>query len=405
MIIKRTCYLSCGGTRERIIMNLVFAYGSLTNRKEIERTLKEDGATKDYVVLGIGKLDKYRLAFTKESDKWKGGVLDVIASKHDYVFGLVLEVSDRALRAIDRREGVSVGAYMRETVSAQLGGEMVEAIVYTVVNKERSGVKASEEYVSKVETGMREEGFPEEYINKYLIGEITEDCKHRALLFLRGEEHAQDLFVLAHMACIDLWDIPILVDSLTKDGYIRKDKSDAVGKYDLSAKYFTVREKRKEIDDMLLKKLKESLIPYESIDCVNADRNHKTMACMKCLTTHKEGETFCRKCSSSLSEIDTPMLDIMFDLNKKGYKTEFCCCGHPEPKFYITYFVVSGSINGIDAPDGFSSEYKDNRTIITSLVVKKGKVKPSTVELEELTKRNLNSLREWVKELPNRLNV
>lgn len=62
-------------------MNLVFAYGSLTNRKEIEKTLKEDGATKDYIVLGIGKLDKYRLAFTKESAKWNGGVLDVIGSE------------------------------------------------------------------------------------------------------------------------------------------------------------------------------------------------------------------------------------------------------------------------------------------------------------------------------------
>jgi len=46
---------------------------------------------------------------------------------------------------------------------------VAEAIVYTVVNKERSGVKASEEYVSKVESGMREEGFPEEYINRYLM--------------------------------------------------------------------------------------------------------------------------------------------------------------------------------------------------------------------------------------------
>ncbi len=327
-------------------MNLVFAYGSLTNRMEIERTLKEDGAEKDYVVLGIGKLEEYKLAFTKESAKWNGGVLDVVTSRqHDYVLGLVIEVSDRALRAIDRREGVSVGAYKRETVGVDLGGELVEAIVYTVVNKEISGVKASTEYVSKVETGMRKEGFLEEYINKYLIGEVTEDCKHRALLYLRSKDHAQGLFELAHAAGIDLWDIPILVDSLTKDGYIRQHKGDA-GKYDLSARYFTVREKRKEIDDMLLKELKKSLIPYESIDCVNSDLNHKTMACMNCLTTHKDGETFCRKCSSALSEIDTPMLDIMFDLNKKGYKTEFCCCGHPTlESFYSAYFVVSGIID------------------------------------------------------------
>ena len=62
-------------------MNIVFAYGSLTNRMEIEKTLKEDGAEKDYVVLGIGKLEDYKLAFTKKSAKWNGGVLDVVTSR------------------------------------------------------------------------------------------------------------------------------------------------------------------------------------------------------------------------------------------------------------------------------------------------------------------------------------
>ncbi|MBU3145647.1 gamma-glutamylcyclotransferase family protein [Clostridium sp. CF012] len=385
-------------------MNLVFAYGSLTNRMEIEKTLKEDDAQKDYVVLGIGKLDNYRLAFTKKSKNWKGGVLDVVTSRnHDYVLGLVVEVSDRALRAIDRREGVSVGAYVRKTVNVYLAGEMVEVIVYTVVNKEISGVKASTEYVSKVEAGMRQEGFPEEYINKYLIGEVTEECKHKALLYLRGEEHAQGLFELAHMAWIDLWDIPLLVDSLTKDGYIRQHKEDVVGKYDVGARYFTVKQKRKEIDDMLLEGLKKSFIPYESIDCINADLNHKTMACMKCLTTHKDGETFCRKCLSALSEIDTPILDIMFDLNKKGYKTEFCCCGHPTlNSFYSAYFVVNRNISGITTPDGFTLKCADHKTSITSIYVKK-KLKLSTVDLEELAKKNLGNLRKWVIELPDQL--
>ncbi|MCB2291334.1 gamma-glutamylcyclotransferase [Clostridium sp. CS001] len=385
-------------------MNLVFAYGSLINRMEIEKTLKEDGAQKDYVVLGIGKLEKYKLAFTKKSAKWKGGVLDVVDSRDkDYVLGLVIEVSDRALRAIDRREGVSNGAYARKTVSVNLAGEMVEVIVYTVVNKERSGVKASEEYISKVEAGMREEGFPEEYINKYLIGEVSEDCRHSALIYLRREKHAQHLFALSNMVGIDLWDIPILVDSLTKDGYIRQDKRDRVGKYNTSALYYTVPEKRKEIDDMLLKKLKESLVPFESIDCINAKENDKTMACMKCLTIHKEGETFCRKCLRSLSEMDTPMLDIIFDLNKKGYKTEFCCCGHPTlNSSYSAYFLMSGIINEVTVPEGFTMKCSGGRTNITSIYVRK-KLNLSMAQLEELRKRNLSILREWVKALPVRV--
>lgn len=290
---------------------------------------------------------------------------------------------------------------MRETVSVELGGELVDVIVYTVVNKNANGVKASEKYVSKVEAGMREEGFPEEYINKYLLGKVSEEIKLLTLRYLRREPHAQNLFMISNTVAIQLWDIHTLVDYLTDGGYIRQDRRDVVNKYDPYAMYYTVPEKREEIDLMLSKDLKESLLPFESIDCVNADLNHKTMVCMECLTTYKEGKTFCRTCLSSLNDIDTPMLDIIFDLNKKGYKTEYCCSGHPTSSLYSAYFILSGSINGVDAPDGFSSKYKDNRTTITSLDVKKGKVKLSTVELEELKKKNLSNLREWVKELPD----
>ena len=384
-------------------MNIVFAYGSLVNRKEIEKTLKEDDAQKDYAVLGIGKLDNYKLAFTKESGRWKGGVLDVIVSHHDYVLGLVLEVSNRALRAIDRREGVSAGAYKRETVSVELGGELMEAIVYTVVNKEINGVKASEEYVNKVEAGMREEGFSEEYINKYLLCKVSKEVMLNALRYIKAEPHAPSLFMIANTVGIKLWDIHLLVDSLTVNGFIRQDKDDVVDKYDPEAKYYTVPEKREEIDRILEKDLYDSLMPFESIDCVNADLDHKTKTCMNCLTTYKEGKTFCRKCLRKLDDIDTPMLDIIFQLNKKGYKTEFCCSGHPTSKLYSAYFVVSGIINGITVPDGFSLECEDHRTTITSLNIKKGKVKLSTVELEELAKKNLRNLRKWVEELPNQL--
>ena len=193
-----------------------------------------------------------------------------------------------------------------------------------------------------------------------------------------------------------------MVDSLTTDGFIRQDRRDVVDKYDPNAKYYTVPEKREEIDGMLEKDLEDSFIPFESIDCVNADLNHKTKTCMKCLTTYKEGKTFCRKCLRELDEIDTPMLDIMFDLNKKGYETEYCCCGHPTLNFYSAYFVVNGIINGITAPDGFTLKCADHKTTITSIYVKK-KLKLSTVDLEELAKKNLSNLREWVIELPDQL--
>jgi len=58
--------------------------------------------------------------------------------------------------AIGQREGVSIGIYSPETVSIEMDGELLKAYVYTVVDKEMSGIIASEEYVNKVEVGMRE---------------------------------------------------------------------------------------------------------------------------------------------------------------------------------------------------------------------------------------------------------
>ena len=233
-------------------MKLVFAYGSLINRKEIERTLEIKDAEKDYVVLGRGRLNNYRLAFTRFSEKkWKGGVLDVITSKDDYVLGLVLEVSNKALMKIEKREGVAKGDYKPKTVSVELWGEVVEANVYTVVNKDLSGIKASEKYVNIVEAGMREKGFPEGYINKYLLGKISEKTVLNTLRYIRTQPHATELSKIANMPGVKRQDIPLLVDCLINRGYIRKDKGDSFDKYDLAAKYFTVREKRQEIDRML----------------------------------------------------------------------------------------------------------------------------------------------------------
>ena len=385
-------------------MNLVFAYGSLINRKEIEKTLKTDGADKNYVVLGIGKLDNYKLAFTWDSKKkWKGGVLDIIASQNDYVLGLVLKVSNKELKAIDVREGVGIGIYTPKTVSVELGEEFVEAFACIVVNKNLSGVKPSEEYVNIVETGMRKEGFPEGYINKYLLRKISKEIMTNTLRYIRTETHATDLFMIANKSGIKLWDINPLVDSLTTNGFIRQDRRDFFDKYDPSAKYYTVPRKREEIDLMLEKDLKESLMPFESIDCVNADLDHKTKTCMNCLTTYKEGKNFCRKCLRELSDIDTPMLDIIFDLNKKGYKTQFCCSGHPTSKLYSAYFVLSENLNGITVPDGFSIEYEEHRTTITSLNIKVDKSELSSVELEKLAKVNLSNLRKWVIELTEKV--
>jgi len=94
---------------------------------------------------------------------------------------------------------------------------------------------------------------------------------------------------------------------------------------------------------------------------------------------------------------------LIFFFITEGYKTQYCCSGHISKGFYSVYIVISGSLNGIDGPEGFTVDFKDAKTNITSKYIKKSKVKPYTQELEVLIKKNLGTLRDWVELLPNRI--
>ncbi len=82
-----------------------FAYGSCTNVESFKETLRIAGYEDKFTICGVGILNGYRLAFTRFSGRWGGGVLDIIESAGDYVLGVVYEIPERAVSAIDKREG------------------------------------------------------------------------------------------------------------------------------------------------------------------------------------------------------------------------------------------------------------------------------------------------------------
>lgn len=153
-------------------LNKYFAYGSCMNEADFRRSLQRAGLEKDYIILGVTKLSDYRLAFTRYSYGREGGVLDMLPSPGDYVLGIVYEVTDRALKEIDRREGVYVGAYYRDTVQIQVGDEVVEAYTYFVKDKLEKEIPPSEEYQNIVYEAMKQASFPDEYIKKYFLDHI-----------------------------------------------------------------------------------------------------------------------------------------------------------------------------------------------------------------------------------------
>lgn len=154
---------------------LYFAYGSCTNVESFRETMKEANCENRFRICGVGILNDYRLAFTKHSRNWGGGVLDIVKSPGDYVLGVVYEVPEEAVSALDKREGYRdkrdghpVHYERREGVKVELGHEEIEVFTYMVVKKEMNEVPPTAEYFDVVYRGM-EHRFPVEYINKYLI--------------------------------------------------------------------------------------------------------------------------------------------------------------------------------------------------------------------------------------------
>ncbi|HHV59433.1 MAG TPA: gamma-glutamylcyclotransferase [Clostridiaceae bacterium] len=151
-----------------------FAYGSCINVESFKDTMRNAGCEDKFHICGVGILNGYRLAFTRFSSKWGGGVLDIIESPGDYVLGVVYEITEQAVSAIDAREGAP-NCYRRiDDIKVELGYEQVEVFTYMVVDKQMGEIQPAVEYFDVVYKGM-EHRFPLEYVNKYLI----DHCKNR----------------------------------------------------------------------------------------------------------------------------------------------------------------------------------------------------------------------------------
>ncbi len=141
-----------------------FAYGSCANVGSFKDALQDA----DFNICGVGRLNGYRLAFTRQSKTWGGGVLDIIESADDYVLGVVYDIPDEAISALDKREGAP-RCYRREDgFIVELGFEQVEVFTYTVVDKIFPEEKPTIDYFNMVYRGMVHR-FPAEYVNRYLI--------------------------------------------------------------------------------------------------------------------------------------------------------------------------------------------------------------------------------------------
>ena len=162
---------------------MYFAYGSNLNSAHFADWLAEKGLT------GAGtKMEKvsnaylsgYRLGFTRKSKNWGAGVADVVEAKGERVWGVVFRPNQGQWGALDRKEGVSSGAYKRHEVSVQYDKEIPgkdplhACTTYVVVKKEGSLQVPDPEYLKTIEAGGKEHGLPQEFLDHLKLASVTE---------------------------------------------------------------------------------------------------------------------------------------------------------------------------------------------------------------------------------------
>lgn len=135
-----------------------FAFGSNMKLSEMSASVPEA------LDAGKARLPDYRLRFSRRSVRRQAGVADVVPSLGLTVWGRLYKLPDGVdLGGLDRREGVSAGAYRRQAVVVRQGADDVPAFTYVVVAKEEFEQVPDNEYLSLIRVGADEAKLPAEY--------------------------------------------------------------------------------------------------------------------------------------------------------------------------------------------------------------------------------------------------
>lgn len=131
-----------------------FAYGS--NMSAAVMTAECPG----HRFLGRARLPGHRVAFTRRSVRTGTGVADILADEESVVWGVLYELADEDLPALDRKEG-SGWAYARQDVRVLTeDGTSQGAIAYVVISKSPEPIEPSSVYLRRLLEAGRERGLP-----------------------------------------------------------------------------------------------------------------------------------------------------------------------------------------------------------------------------------------------------
>ena len=119
------------------------------------------------VLVAVARLPGHRLAFTRRSVRWGGGVADIVESPDAEVWGAVWRIPTAERAALDRQEGLHLDPphYRRITVRVTtLDGATLDCLAYQVATREAAHVAPSRAYLATMLRGAPEVGVPTAYL-------------------------------------------------------------------------------------------------------------------------------------------------------------------------------------------------------------------------------------------------
>jgi gamma-glutamylcyclotransferase (GGCT)/AIG2-like uncharacterized protein YtfP len=134
-----------------------FAYGS--NMAAVQM----DAWCEGHVCLGPARLPGRALEFLRRSLRWNAGAADIVPRDDAEVWGVLWELPDPSLAALDEKESEGIG-YRRIEVTVEYGDELVIAWAYEVIDREPAELRPRPEYLELMLAAGREHGLPGGYL-------------------------------------------------------------------------------------------------------------------------------------------------------------------------------------------------------------------------------------------------
>jgi gamma-glutamylcyclotransferase (GGCT)/AIG2-like uncharacterized protein YtfP len=134
-----------------------FAYGSNMDGHQMAETCPA------CTPAGHGRLEGFRLEFNVYSDRWEGGAANLEPDSDAHVWGVVWDITDEDLAALDTYIGHPT-FYRREEVVVDLAGEEVGCLTYRVAHQQ-GYVRPTDAYLNRLRQAMRENGLPPEALD------------------------------------------------------------------------------------------------------------------------------------------------------------------------------------------------------------------------------------------------